>query len=190
MPKVIKLTTAFCFAAAFLTAILFQYFHRGIYLTLAITFGTTAYHFGIRLLVGLLYNVRMKNQADYTKKWYQIHSWESKLYQFLKVKSWKDRMPSYHPESFSIKYHTWDEIAQAMCQSELVHETNMVLSFLPLAASRWFGAFSVFLITSVCGAVFDLLFVIMQRYNRARIMKIALREKKRVGNSGLHCGKL
>lgn len=37
-------------------------------------FGTTAYHLGMRLLVGLLYNLIMKNQADYTKKWYQLHT--------------------------------------------------------------------------------------------------------------------
>lgn len=81
-------------------------------------------------------------------------------------------MPAYNPETFSPKNHTWDEIAQAMCQSELVHETNMVLSFVPLIAARWFGSFYVFLLTSICGCIFDLVFVIMQRYNRARIIKI------------------
>lgn len=172
MPKLIKLITIFCFAATIFTTILYFYFHGDGYLTLAITFGTTTYHLGMRLLVGLFYNVGMNNQADYTKKWYQIHSWESKLYQFLKVKTWKGKMPTYNPEIFSIKNHTWDEIAQAMCQSELVHETSMILSFIPLIASKWFGSFYVFLITSVCAAMFDLLFVIMQRYNRARVMKI------------------
>lgn len=177
MPKVMKATTMVCFGAAVFASILFCYSHRGIYLTLAVTFGTTAYHFGMRLFVGALYHVIMGNRVDYTKKWYQIRPWENKLYQFLKVKTWKDRMPTYHPDTFSPQKHTWDEIAQAMCQSELVHETNMLLSFLPLAASKWFGAFYVFLITSVCGAAFDLLFVIMQRYNRARVIKIALRKR-------------
>lgn len=39
----------------------------------------------------------------------------------------------YRPDTFSSKNHTWVEIAQAMCQSELVHETNIVFSFVPLA---------------------------------------------------------
>lgn len=65
-----------------------------------------------------------------------------------------------------------------MCQSELVHETNIILSFIPVSASKWFGSFYVFLITSVCGAIFDLLFVIMQRYNRARIIKIAVKKER------------
>ncbi len=176
MPKAMNLATILSFALAIITTILFYFFHKDIYLTLAITFGTTFYHLGIRLLVGLLYNIKMKNQADYTKKWYQLHPWENRLYQILKVKAWKDKMPTYNPEIFSRKKYSWDEIAQAMCQSELVHETNMILSFLPLIASKWFGAFYVFLITSVCGAVFDLLFVIMQRYNRARVVKIAFKK--------------
>ena len=177
MPKLMKLITAFSFIITILSIILFCRFNKSIYLTLAVTFGTVSYHLGIRLLVRLFYNTIMKNHADYTKKWYQIHSWENKLYQLLKVKTWKDRMPSYNPEIFSNKKHTWDEIAQSMCQSELVHETNIILRFIPLIASIYFGSFYVFLITSVCGAVFDLLFVIMQRYNRPRIVKIALRQK-------------
>lgn len=178
MPKlVMRMATAFCFVSTVVTSILFFYFNRDIYQTLAITFGTTAYHLGIRLWVGFLYNVIMKNQADYTNKWFQVHSWEKSLYQYLKVKHWKNKMPTYTPEVFSIKNHTWHEIAQAMCQSELVHETNMILSFLPLIAVKWFGSFYVFLITSICGAIFDLVFVIMQRYNRARIVKLALRKR-------------
>jgi len=179
IPKIMKFITAFSSVAAMIAAILFHRFRKDLYLTLAITFGTTAYHLGMRLTVGLLFKISMKNRADYTRKWYQLHPWENKLYQFLKVKTWKDKMPAYDPESFSSQKHTWHEIAQTMCQSELVHETNIVLSFVPLIASIWFGSFYVFLMTSICGAAFDLLFVIMQRYNRPRVVKIALRQKSR-----------
>ncbi len=177
MPKVMKWITTLSFSATIITTILFHFFNKDIYLILAITFGTTFYHLGIRLFVGMLYNIGMKNRADYTKKWYQIHSWENRLYQVLNVKAWKDKMPTYNPENFSYKKYSWDEIAQAMCQSELVHETNMILSFMPLMAAKWFGSFYVFFITSVCGAIFDLLFVVLQRYNRARVMKIVLRKR-------------
>lgn len=180
-----KSITIFSFAITIITAVLFYYFNRGIYLTLAITFGTVSYHLGIRLLVGFLYDAGMKNQADYTKKWYQIHPWENKLYGFLHVKTCKNKMPTYNSALFSTKKHSWDEIAQAMCQAELIHETNMILSFIPVIASRWFGSFYVFLITSICGAVFDLLFVIIQRYNRARIIKITSRKKKKDNQSYL-----
>ncbi len=176
MAKTMKPAAIICFAAAVATSLLYYFFSAGIFLTLAITFGTTAYHLGMRLIVGQIFNNTMKNRADYTRKWYQLRPWENKLYRFLKVKAWKDKMPTYYPNTFSPKKHTWSEIAQAMCQSELVHEVNIILSFVPIIATVWFGSFFVFLITSIGGAVFDLIFVVMQRYNRARVIKIALRQ--------------
>lgn len=177
MPKTIKSITILCFVTAVVASVLFHCLDKGIYLTLAITFGTVFYHLGIRLFIGYIFNAKMNNHADYTKKWYQVHTWEIKLYEFLHVKTLKSKMPTYTPSVFSIKTHTLSEIAQATCQSELVHETNIILSFIPLIASKWFGSFYVFLITSICGAVFDLLFVIIQRYNRPRLIKIIVREK-------------
>lgn len=140
-------------------------------LTMAITFATMAYHFWMRLIVGYIVNKVMNNKADYTRKRYQLHPIERRLYEILKVKRWKSRMPSYDPELFSPKKHTWDEIAQAMCQAEVVHEIIIVLSFVPILASAFLGAFSVFLWTSILSALFDSLFVIMQRYNRQRVMR-------------------
>ncbi|MCM1329005.1 MAG: hypothetical protein NC253_06130 [Ruminococcus sp.] len=177
MPKIMKTTVVLCLIITVITALLYSRSDKGIFLTLAVSFGTTTYHFGIRLLAGALCVTVMKNRTDYTKKRYQIHSWENKLYKLLKVKAWKNKMPTYNPEAFSNKIHTWDEIAQTMCQSETVHEINIILSFVPLTAVSRFGAFWVFFITSVCGAVFDLMFVIIQRYNRARVVKLALRQK-------------
>ena len=147
-------------------------------LSFAITFGTFFYHFAMRLLVGHLANRRMRNRADYRKPWYQLRPFEAKLYKQLKVKKWKANMPTYDPSTFDPKQHSWNEIAQAMCQAEIVHEIIIILSFLPLFAAIPFGAFPVFLITSLLAAAYDLSFVIIQRYNRPRILKLI--EKERV----------
>lgn len=85
-------------------------------------------------------------------------------------------MPTFDMAAFDPCIHSWDEIAQAMCQSELVHETNVIFSFLPLLAAIWAGSLPVFLITSVLSACYDLLFVIMQRYNRPRIIRLIQRQ--------------
>lgn len=81
-------------------------------------------------------------------------------------------MPTYDRSLFDPQVHTWAEIAQAMCQAELVHETIAALSFLPIVESIWFGTYPVFIVTSVFAAAFDMLFVMIQRYNRQRIMKL------------------
>ena len=162
-------------AVSFLLTVLFA----GLYLagvpwaiSFAITCGTFFYHFAMRLLVGAILDRVMGNKADYTKFWYQPQPFEARLYQALRVKKWKHRMPAYDPSLFDPKRHSWEEIAQAMCQAELVHEIIAVFSFLPLLAAIPFGAFPVFFITSVLAAAYDLCFVILQRFNRPRIIKL------------------
>ena len=175
----IILAAALSVALTVLFAILNRLHPAGALLSLAITFGTISYHVLIRLLIGLGFNLTMHNRADVHAAWFQPRAWEKPLYDKLRVKRWKKRMPTYQPELFDPKRHTWDEIAQAMCQAELVHETIVLASFLPLIASVWFGDFGVFLITSVLAALFDLVFVIMQRFNRPAVVRIAERELRR-----------
>ncbi len=147
---------------------------------LAITFGTTAYHFWMRLFVGWCFDVFMHNKANYHKKWYQQKPWEGKFYDMLRVRKWKGDIPSYDPECFNPKKHTWDEIAQAMCQAELVHEVIIVLSFAPVICAYWFSVLPVFLMTSVLAALFDSMFVMLQRYNRPRVVRLAERQKTKL----------
>lgn len=177
MSKLMNFAAAASFVLAAVFAVLCGLTGNSVLLTLAITFGTTAYHLCMRLLVGAVFNSVMHNNADYTKKRYQLHDWERKLYKLIKVKNWKGKMPSYYPDVFSPKKHSLDEIAQAMCQSELVHKTIAVLSFLPLLAAIPFGSLPVFLITSLLGAAYDMLFVIMQRFNRERVVKLVQKSK-------------
>ena len=156
----------------------YHYTSDKIMLSFAITFGTIAYHLIMRLLVGLIFNLTMDNKADYKKSWYQVSHREMSLYEKWKVKKWKGKMPTYEDSLFDQKKHTWEEIIQAMCQAELVHETIVVLSFLPILAGIWFGDFPVFIITSLMAAVLDMSFVIIQRYNRQRITQLMNRIRK------------
>ena len=179
MAKIVKGIAAFSLAATVILAISYKVTSSGILLPLAITSGTIAYHFVMRLMVGLAFHATMRNKADYRKRWYQVSKREMAVYEKLKVKKWKRRMPTYDPALFDPRLHTWEEIVQAMCQAELVHETIAVLSFLPIAAGVWFGEFPVFIVTSVLSAACDMVFVIMQRYNRQRVTKLLNRKSVR-----------
>lgn len=147
--------------------------------SLAITAGTFAYHLLMRLAVGAAFDLLMNNRVDDRLGWFQLRRFEPKLYELLRVGQWKSGMPTYDPDAFDRHKHTWDEIAQAMCQAELVHEVIVVLSFLPVLASIWLGDTVIFALTSLLAAGFDMMFVIMQRYNRPRILKIVARMKER-----------
>ena len=178
MARTMKLTAVLL---CLLTALFaWWYLRRGgsAQLTLAITFATVAYHFCIRLLIGGIYSAVMQNRADYTRRWFQPGRGELALYERLHVKRWKAHIPTFVPDLFDPRLHTWDEIAQAMCQAELVHETIILFSFLPILAAVWCGALPVFVITSLLAACLDGVFVVVQRYNRPRILRLAERQKR------------
>lgn len=179
MAKIVKGIAAFSLAATVILANSYKVTSSGILLPLAITSGTIAYHFVMRLMVGLAFHATMRNKADYRKRWYQVSKREMAVYEKLKVKQWKRRMPTYDPALFDPRLHTWEEIVQAMCQAELVHETIAVLSFLPILAGIWLGEYPVFIVTSVLSAACDMVFVIMQRYNRQRVTKLLNRKSVR-----------
>ena len=175
MPKVMKILAVLSTALCVGFGIWNTQSESGALLSLAITFGTIAYHFLMRLAVGHVIDRIMQNQADYTHPWFQVGQRETRFYNKLRLKHWKNRMPTYAPDLFDPDRHSWDEIAQAMCQAELVHETIVVFSFLPLLAAIWWDSFGVFLVTSLCAAALDLSFVFMQRYNRPRVLRLSRR---------------
>ena len=167
-----KRTAWISLVSTVILVILYRNMGNGGILTLAIIFGTISYHFVMRLLVGTIVNLLLNNHVDYQKGWFRVHVREEKIYKKLKVRKWKGKMATYDPSCFDRKLHSWDEIAQATCQAELVHELIIILSFLPVFAAIPFGALPAFMITSILAACFDAMFVIMQRYNRPRIMKM------------------
>ena len=172
MAKQMKTIAIWSFLLTLLLVLIYQINAGSIFMTCAITFGTIAYHFWMRLFVGFIFDLTLKNRVDYHRKWFQVSLLEQRLYKKLNVKKWKGKMPTYDMDVFDKRKHSWDEIAQAMCQAELVHETIMLLSFVPILAYLWFGALEVFIITSILAAGFDGMFVIIQRFNRSRVINM------------------
>lgn len=178
MAKTMKLIAGASLVLLLLLALWYAAVPKAWILSALITIGTIAYHFWMRLFVGYTVDRVMKNRADYTKAWYRIRPWEERFYVSIGVKGWKNHLPTYDPAAFSPKEHTWDEIAQAMCQAELVHEIIAVLSFLPILTVPWLGAPFVFVCTSVLAALYDLQFVVLQRFNRPRILRMVEKQKR------------
>ena len=172
MARIIKIWaggSAFVFLA-FLIA--YQVWTLDILLTLCITFGTIAYHFVMRLGVGAAVNGIFHNKMNYKRWWFRPRRFEKGLYRFLNVKRWKKFVPTYDLDAFSAKEHTFEELVQATCQAEVVHEIIVLFSFVPILFAIPFGALAVFLITSVLSAALDTVFVILQRYNRPRLVRV------------------
>ena len=175
MKKNMILMTIISLVVLIVSAVTYHFTRNRVIFSIAITFGTIFYHFAVRLAVGHLIDARYHNRMDYTKKWFTEKAFERKLYKRIQVKKWKKWLPTYNPQDFDLKNHSITEIVQVTCQSEVVHEVNMILTFVPIAFSIWFGSVEVFVITSCAAFLFDSIFVIMQRYNRPRLMRLIKR---------------
>lgn len=175
MARKLKSAAALSVVSTIILGVLYNKISIGVLLSLTITMGTISYHLVMRLIVGTVFQLIMHNEADLNKRWYRVGKRELAIYDKINVKKWKKRMPTYDNSAFDPKKHSWDEIAQAMCQAELVHEVIIMMSFLPVIEGIWFGDYLIFVITSVLAAGCDLIFVMMQRYNRQRIMKLMKR---------------
>ena len=169
-PKVIKSTAVISALATAVLVIVYRFSSCDWLLSAAITAGTTFYHFAMRLLVGTVVPRCIKKPM--ARRWFLQKHFEPRLYAFLRVKQWKDRMPTYDPASFSLHHNSLEQIVHNSCVSEAVHVVIVLFSFVPLLFTFFWGAFPVFLITSVLSAAFDSCFVVMQRYNRPRLLRI------------------
>ena len=162
---------------SFVSGVLYAYTKARAFFPVAVTFGTIFYHLSMRLVIGSLVDAKYHNQMDYTKKWFQEKPFEKTLYKKLNVRKWKKRLPTLNPQDFDIKNRSLEEVIQVTCQAEIVHELIMPLSFVPIVFSIWFGSLEVFVITSCLSFLFDGMFVIMQRYNRPRLIRLLKRKQ-------------
>ena len=149
-------------------------------MTLAITFGTVFYHFSMRLLVGAIVPL-FAGSFHPDQLWFRQRSWEPRLYALLRIKSLKTNIPTYDPSQFDLTALPLSQVVRNMCSAEAVHEVIILLSFVPLLFAIPFGEFPVFLITSLLSAGFDSIFVITQRFNRPRLVRI-LKKKEAKGS--------
>lgn len=170
-PFVLKTTAAITAVLTLILVLLHHFFPLSWLFSAAISTATTCYHFTMRLAVGYTVPLLVPPSAA-TAVWFRPRTFEDKLYRTLKVKRWKDHMPTYDPTSFSLKHNSLEQIVYNSCVSEAVHEVIVLFSFVPLFFVLLWGAFPVFLITSIFAAAFDSCFIMIQRYNRPRLIRI------------------
>ncbi len=138
---------------------------------LAITLLTVAFHLDSRLIIGAIIS-KFKNKINYNSKYYKTRKLENKIYKILKVKKWKSKVGTFDTDEFNLEKNTMEDILINMCNSEKIHTINIFISYIPLSFIIWFGQPYAFIVTSIFASLYDLLFVMVQRYNRPRIEKI------------------
>lgn len=152
-------------------------YRNNIILWTGITAFTIMYHFWGRIILNNVSKLFKKN-INYKQWLFKERKFEKKLYKILRVKDWKGKALTYNPESFSLKEHSLEEIANTMAKSEVDHWINEAISLSTMLFAIIWGEFWIFCLTAVAAMIFDSQFIIIQRYNRPRIVKILERKSK------------
>lgn len=147
----------------------------GVVLWTGIVTFTIMYHFWVRIIMG---NISKLFKINYKQWWFKERAFEKGLYKLLKVKKWKNKALTYDPEAFSLKNHSLEEIANTMAKSEVDHWMNELIALSTVLFSIWWGQFWIFLITALAACLFDAQFIIIQRYNRPRLVRILEKQKR------------
>lgn len=159
-----------------ISIICFYLYYRNIYRTetilwIGIIAFTIMYHFWVRIIMGNVSKL-FKKHINYKQWWFKEKSFEKGLYKLLHVKEWKGKALTYNPESFSLKQHSLEEIANTMVKSEIDHWINEAISLSTLLFIIPWGRTWAFVISAIVAMIFDSQFIIIQRYNRPRILKV------------------
>lgn len=162
------------------SGILYGCLGQDVWFIIAISAGATLYHLVLRLVVGWAADRFLPQTMRWDAAWFRLRKWEVPLYRVLRVKRWKDKVPTYRPADFSLKTVPPETLLRNMCVSEIGHELNMVLGFgslfLALFTSDPLDYLWIFALTSAIAACVDGVFVMLQRYNRPRVLRLVRRK--------------
>ena len=147
-----------------------------IILWIGITAFTITYHFWGRIILGNVSKL-FKKHINYKQWLFKERKFEKKLYEILKVKKWKGKALTYNPEQFDLKQNSLEQILNTMTKSEVDHWINEAISISTMFFGLIWGQTWIFVITAIAAMIFDGQFIVIQRYNRPRIIRILEKEK-------------
>ncbi len=143
-------------------------------LILGIAMMAICYHFVERITITTLFNAFYKSEVvNPNEHRFQQRSFEKGLYRKIRVCRWKNSFSSFYPNNFSLRFYSIDELIFEGCKAEMTHWVCLFVGFLSLIFAIWFGAFTIYLAATVIGAIYDLAIIVVQRFNRPRLQKIA-----------------
>ena len=165
------LTSAVCFSLYYT-----DIFPHSAILWTGVTAFTVLYHFWGRILLGKL---TLHLPINYQYWWFKERRFEKGLYKLLHVRKWKEKVLTFDPAAFDVSTHTYEELATTMSKAETDHWINELLSLTTLLFPLLWGQFWLFFSTVIIAMLFDAQFIVVQRYNRPRVLRVIERKKAR-----------
>lgn len=138
---------------------------------------TIMYHFWVRIIMGNVLKL-FKKHITYKQYFFKEKKFEKKFYDLIKVKSWKDKVLTYAPQEFDLKENPLETVANNMAKAELDHWINSLISISTISFGFISNVFWPFIVSAIFAMAFETQFIVLQRYNRPRVVKIIEREEK------------
>ena len=138
---------------------------------------TIMYHFWVRIIMGNVLKL-FKKHITYKQYFFKEKKFEKKFYDLIKVKSWKDKVLTYAPQEFDLKENSLETVANNMAKAELDHWINSLISISTISFGFISNVFWPFIVSAIFAMAFETQFIVLQRYNRPRVVKIIEREEK------------
>ena len=139
---------------------------------------TIMYHFWVRIIMGNVLKL-FKRHITYKQGFFREKKFEEKIYKLIRVKEWKDKVLTYAPAEFDLKENSLETVANNMAKAELDHWINSLISLSTISFGTIFNVtYLPFIISAIFAMVFETQFIILQRFNRPRVVKLLEREER------------
>ena len=99
----VNILNVFCIIISLIFYHIFNISGNYIFYILCILFAIAGFHLCVHLGIGHIVNFILKNDVDYNKIWFLERAFEDKLYKKLRVRNWKDKIPTFYPDTFSLQ---------------------------------------------------------------------------------------
>ena len=113
-----------------------------------------------------------QKKFDYDSFWFRSKAFEKKLYQILKVKKWKNIVPTYDKREYALKEEELEQVIHNMCHAEVTHEVIMLTGYFPVLLGQQISHWGILLMMSFLFSLVHLPFIFIQRYNRPRVIRL------------------
>lgn len=169
------------FLMLMVSAVCFVLYYGGLFQSLVVLWVgiasfTILYHFWLRILMG---KVTKRFAIDYRAWWFKERRFEKYIFKILRVRKWKGKVLTYDPDAFLIEKHGYKGVANAMAKAETDHWINELISLSTMLFPLLWGAPWLFISTAVVGMLFDMQFIVVQRFHRPIITRVIEKDEKK-----------
>ncbi len=145
-------------------------------LWIGIVFFMIMYHLWVRIILGW---ITRRFKISYKSAFFRELPFERRLYRAMNVRNWKVKKLTYSPDSFVINPDSMESLANSMSKAETDHWINQLISVSSIFFFLIWGCFWGFFISAICAMLFDAQFIVLQRYNRPRALRVMERMRKK-----------